>query len=87
LIGPWSADSFVLYETPTGQQLTDWLAGSSATPDDRREVLDQVAHLLGQLRDAGLRPITGRELFRVEPTGRVTVCPTAVRLVRSTGRA
>jgi tRNA A-37 threonylcarbamoyl transferase component Bud32 len=80
LTGPCSVESFVLFDVPNGMPLGEWLARPAIPSDECEDVLDQIDLLRRQLAEAGLRPVTGEELFRVEPTGRLVVCPTAVRI-------
>jgi tRNA A-37 threonylcarbamoyl transferase component Bud32 len=87
LTGPCTAESFVLYDPLTGVPLGEWLARPVISPEERSEVVEQAGSLRRQLDAAGLRPVTGGEPFRVEPTGRVVVCPLAVRLTSRRARS
>jgi tRNA A-37 threonylcarbamoyl transferase component Bud32 len=80
--GPVTADSFALHEPPAGQPLDEWLR-SPHPPEERREVLEQLDLLLGQLHDAGCRLVFTQMPFRVDSAGRMLLGDVrAVRLVR-----
>jgi hypothetical protein len=71
---PWHAESFLLTEAAPGQvELTDWLAGQTARPDQRRRVLRLAGELLRRLHQAGYYldgTVNPRRLFALQPGAR-----------------